>query len=233
MYQLYIGNKNYSSWSLRPWLLMTELGISFGEELVPFDEGGSWSKFRRFSPTGLVPCLVDGEITVWDSLAITEYLYESHRSVWPEEVGARAWARCAAAEMHSGFSALRNQCSMNCGVTVRLERIDDALQKDLDRIDELWQQGLDRFGGPFLAGGTFTAVDAFFAPVAMRLAGYGLSLSSASTEYAARLRALSGMQAWVEAALSEPWREEDHEQELIRQGAIVEDRRQPHSIPGA
>lgn len=230
MYQLYIGNKNYSSWSLRPWVLMTELGIAFDEVLVPFDEGGSWSKFRRFSPTGLVPCLVDGDITVWDSLAISEYLYESHRSVWPEQGAARAWARCAAAEMHSGFGALRNQCSMNCGVTVKLDRVDDALQKDLNRIDELWQQGLAKFGGPYLAGEQFTAVDAFYAPVALRLKGYSLALSKASMDYCARLLALPGMQAWVEAALSEPWREEGHEQDLERSGMITEDRRYPGSI---
>lgn len=225
MAELYIGNKNYSSWSLRPWLLMTELGIPFEEVLIPFEEGGSWQKFRRFSPTGLVPCLVDGEITVWDSFAIAEYLFESNPAVWPEAKAARAWARCAAAEMHSGFSALRNQCSMNCGVSVKLNQIDAALQKDLDRIDELWQQGLDRFGGPFLAGEGFTAVDAFFAPVAVRLSGYGLTLSPSSMAYCDRLLALDGMQSWITAALQETWRESDHEADLARVGAIVDDRR--------
>lgn len=226
MAELYIGNKNYSSWSLRPWLLMTELNIPFEEVLVPFDEGSSWQKFRRFSPTGLVPCLVDGEVTVWDSLAIAEYLHESHPSVWPQDKAARAWARCAAAEMHSGFSALRQQCSMNCGVTVRLHEVDGALQKNLDRLDELWGQGLDTFGGPFLAGERFTAVDAFFAPVALRLQGYGLTLSQKSMAYAERLLGLKGMQSWIEAALAEPWRESDHEEDLVRIGTIVEDRRQ-------
>ena len=226
MAELYIGNKNYSSWSLRPWLLMTELNIPFEEVLVPFDEGSSWQKFRRFSPTGLVPCLVDGEVTVWDSLAIAEYLHESHPSVWPQDKAARAWARCAAAEMHSGFSALRQQCSMNCGVTVRLHEVDGALQKNLDRLDELWQQGLDTFGGPFLAGERFTAVDAFFAPVALRLRGYGLTLSQKSMDYAERLLGLKGLQSWIEAALAEPWRESDHEEDLVRIGSIVEDRRQ-------
>lgn len=227
MYQLYIGNKNYSSWSLRPWLLMTELQIPFEEILVPFDDGGSWQKFRQFSPTGLVPCLVDGETTVWDSLAIAEYLYESTPSVWPEERGARAWARSAAAEMHSGFIALRDQCSMNCGVTVQLHHIDQALQKNIDRIEELWQQGLDRFGGPFLAGPAFTAVDAFYAPVALRIDGYGLKLNPVCMDYCARLTALPGMEAWVEAALIEPWREVEHDAELERFGRILEDRRRP------
>lgn len=226
MAELYIGNKNYSSWSLRPWVLMTELNIPFEEVLVPFDEGSSWQKFRRFSPTGLVPCLVDGEVTVWDSLAIAEYLHESHPSVWPQDKAARAWARCAAAEMHSGFSALRQQCSMNCGVTVRLHEVDGALQKNLDRLDELWGQGLDTFGGPFLAGERFTAVDAFFAPVALRLQGYGLTISQKSMAYAERLLGLKGMQSWIEAALAEPWRESDHEEDLVRIGTIVEDRRQ-------
>lgn len=225
MYQLFIGNKNYSSWSLRPWLLATELDIPFEEHLVPFDEGSSWNKFRKFSPTGLVPCLVDGETTVWDSLAITEYLYESHPGVWPQERQARAWARCAAAEMHAGFFALRSQCSMSCGVTVSLNQVDQALQKDLDRIDELWQQGLSRFGGPFLAGQAFTAVDAFFAPVVIRLSGYQLSLSPGAMDYCQRILAVSGVKSWIEAALDEPWRETDHEEELLAVGRIVEDRR--------
>ncbi|QKX18474.1 glutathione S-transferase family protein [Microbulbifer sp. YPW1] len=225
MYQLFIGNKNYSSWSLRPWLLATELDIPFEEQLVPFDEGGSWNKFRKFSPTGLVPCLVDGDTTVWDSLAITEYLYESHPAVWPEDKQARAWARCAAAEMHAGFFALRNQCSMSCGVTVALKEVDQALQKDLDRIEELWKQGLSRFGGPFLAGQGFTAVDAFFAPVVIRITGYQLSLGREAMDYCQRILALPAVQSWIEAALDEPWRETEHEEELLAVGSVVEDRR--------
>lgn len=223
--QLYIGNKNYSSWSLRPWLLATQLQIPFEEILVPFDEGGSWDKFRAFSPTGLVPCLVDGDVTVWDSLAITEYLYESHPSVWPADKAARAWARCAAAEMHAGFFALRNQCSMNCGVTVSLHQIDSALQKDLTRLEELWRQGLERFDGPFLAGDQFTAVDAFFAPVVFRLFGYQLTLGEDAMAYAAHMRELPAMQAWLRDAIREPWREVSHDQELLAVGDIVEDRR--------
>jgi glutathione S-transferase len=225
MYQLFIGNKNYSSWSLRPWLLATQLEIPFEEQLVPFDEGGSWNKFRKFSPTGLVPCLVDGETTVWDSLAIAEYLYETFPSVWPHDRQVRAWARSAAAEMHSGFFALRNQCSMNCGVTVALREVDAALQKDLDRVEELWLQGLTHFGGPYLAGSSFTAVDAFFAPVTIRLTGYQLSLGDEAMAYCQRILALPGMQAWIADALRETWREQDHEAELEVFGAIVEDRR--------
>lgn len=225
MYQLFIANKNYSSWSLRPWLLMQQLQIPFQEELVTFEEGSSWSKFRRFAPNGLVPCLVDGETTVWDSLAIVEYLAESHPQVWPEDKVARAWARCAAAEMHSGFSALRDICTMNCGVTVQLAEVPPALQKDIDRINELWGLGLQRFGGPYLAGESFTAVDAFFAPVALRAQNYGLKLSSEASSYAERLLQLPAMQAWIVDGTNESWREPGHEQELLRAGTILEDRR--------
>ena len=118
MYELYIANKNYSSWSLRPWVLMRALGIPFDETLVPFlgGVGANWDAFRAFSPTGKVPCLRDGDAVVWDSLAIAEYLAERHAGVWPADPRARAWARCAAAEMHSGFPGLRSVCTMNCGV---------------------------------------------------------------------------------------------------------------------
>ena len=155
MYTLYIGNKNYSSWSLRPWILLTELGIEFNEQLIPFDDGGSWEKFRAFSPTGLVPCLHDGDAVVWESLAITEYLAESHPQVWPADRLARAWARSATSEMHAGFATLRNLCPMSVGLRLKLRTMPDALQQDLDRITEIWTQGLERFGGSFLAGERF------------------------------------------------------------------------------
>ena len=225
MYQLYIANKNYSSWSLRPWLLLRQLQIPFDEKLVTFSEGGSWEKFRDFAPNGLVPCLVDGDNRVWDSLAIVEYVAESHPQAWPAGQGARAWARSAAAEMHSGFSALRNICSMNCGVRVELPEIPVALQKDIDRIDELWCEGLQRFGGPFLAGAEFTAVDAFYAPVAIRACNYGLPLSEAATDYLECLLALPAMQQWIADGLKETWREPGHEEELLLAGRILEDLR--------
>jgi len=133
MYRLYIGNKNYSSWSLRPWLLMTEIGIPFEERLVPFVDGGSWRKFREFSPTGLVPCLHDGERVVWESLGIVEYLAERHAGVWPRDDDARAWARCASAEMHGGFSTIRNLCSMTVGLRIRLHQHPESLERDLVR----------------------------------------------------------------------------------------------------
>jgi glutathione S-transferase len=223
MYQLFIANKNYSSWSLRPWILLRQKGIPFTEKLVTFEDGGSWSKFRDFSPAGQVPCLLDGDTVIWDSLAIVEYLAEAHENIWPADRAARAWARSAAAEMHAGFTSLRNICTMNCGVRIQLAEITPELQKNIDRIDELWCEGLARFGGPFLAGKAFTAVDAFFAPVAVRVRGYGLQLSEVAAGYAEQLLQLPSLQTWVEDALQEPWREIGHEEELRNVGTIVQD----------
>ena len=232
MYTLYIGNKNYSSWSLRPWLLMTQLGIAFEERLQQFEDHGSYQKFRSFSPTGLLPCLVDksliddssgSEQTVWESLGITEYLAEAHPQVWPEEVGARAWARSAAAEMHAGFSALRNECPMNVGLRIDLNELTAALKHDTDRLVELWEQGLRNFGGPFLAGDRFTAVDAFFAPVAYRIQTYGLPISTTCAVYVEQILNLAGMQVWTEAGLTETFREADHEIEFLALGTITAD----------
>lgn len=222
MYELYIGNKNYSSWSLRPWVLLRELGIPFREKLVPF---GNPDAFRAFSPTGKVPCLVDGAITVWDSLAITEYVGERHAGVWPAEAAARAWARCAAAEMHSGFQALRNSCTMNCGVRIRLHAVDADLQRDLRRLETLWSDGLAKFGGPFLAGPRFTAADAFFAPVAFRIQTYDPPIQADARRYVAQLLALASMQEWYGAALAETWRDEPHEKEMREAGALIQDLR--------
>jgi glutathione S-transferase len=225
MNTLYIANKNYSSWSLRPWVLLSELAIPFEEKLVPFEPGSNWDSFRSFSPNGRVPCLRDGDTVVWDSLAITEYLAESHAGVWPSDRQARAWARCAAAEMHSAFAALRNQCGMNCGVRVRLREIGPALQADIARINELWCEGLQRFGGPYLAGKAFTAVDAFFAPVAFRVQTYGLKLDAPAADYAQRLLALPSMRRWYADALVETWRDQAHEEETHHYGSVLEDLR--------
>jgi glutathione S-transferase len=225
MYQLYIANKNYSSWSLRPWVLMRELGIPFEERFVTFESSGSYSKFRSFSPTGKVPCLQDADTTVWDSLAIAEYLAERHQSVWPADAKARAWARSTAAEMHSGFSVLRDRCTMNCGIRVRLFEMPDALKRDLARLSELWGEGLRRFGGPYLAGERFTNVDAFFAPVAFRIQTYGLELEPHANAYAARLRELKSMQEWYAAALAETVRDWPHEEDAKRLGTWLEDLR--------
>jgi glutathione S-transferase len=227
MYELYIANKNYSSWSLRPWVLMSELAIPFEERTVLFDDrqGSSWASFREFSPTGQVPCLTDNGTTVWDSLGITEYLAERHDKVWPADSRARAWARCAAAEMHSGFGALRERCTMNCGIRVRIDDMSSALKRDVDRVCEVWNEGIERFGGPFFAGRSFTAVDAFFAPVAFRVQTYGLTLDDVSAAYVDRLLALPSMRRWEADALAEPWREPGHEAEARRAGTWLEDRR--------
>jgi glutathione S-transferase len=225
MYQLYIANKNYSSWSLRPWVLMTELRIALQEHALRFGDTARWASYRSISPAGKVPCLVDGDITVWDSLSIAEYLAEKHSAVWPAEAAARAWARSAAAEMHSGFSELRNRCSMTCGVRVRLNEHPPSLDDDLSRLGELWQQGLNRFGGPFLAGPAFTAVDTFFAPVAFRVQSYGLSLNAEASAYVARLLALPSMQQWYAGALGETFRDTPHEEAMHRIGCVLEDYR--------
>jgi glutathione S-transferase len=225
VYELFITNKNYSSWSLRPWILMREQQIPFTEKLIPLREGSNFESFRAFSPTGRVPCLRDGSTVVWDSLAITEYLAERHEGVWPREAVARAWARSAAAEMHSGFTALRTHCSMNCGVRVRLREQPAALARDVARIDELWNDGLARFGGPFLAGSAFSAVDAFFAPVAFRVQTYGLTITGQAAAYGQRLLGLAGMRAWYDAALAETWRETEHEAEIVAAGTLLEDLR--------
>jgi glutathione S-transferase len=225
MSDLYIANKTYSSWSLRPWVLMTQLGIDFTEHVEPFGEGSNWESYRRFSPTGKVPCLVTGQGAVWDSLAIAEYLAEQRPEVWPLDAVARSWARSASAEMHSGFSNLRQQCPMNCCIEVALHDIDAALQADLARLQEMWREGLKRFGGTFLAGAQFTAVDAFFCPVAFRVQTYGLKLDEVCQAYVQRLLRLPAMQTWRDQALAEPWIESGHEQACLAKGTLVKDLR--------
>jgi len=225
MFDLYIGNKNYSSWSLRPWVLLCELDIPFREIVVPFGGASNPDAFRAFSPSGKVPCLVDGPITVWDSLAITEYVGERHAGVWPAEAAARAWARCAAAEMHSGFQALRNTCGMNCGLRIQLHSIDAGLDRDLRRLERLWADGLNRFGGPFLTGPRFCAADAFFAPVAFRIQTYDPPLATDARRYVSQLLALPSLKQWYAAALAETWRDEEHEQEVRSVGTWTQDLR--------
>ena len=223
MYQLHIANKNYSSWSLRPWVLMKELNIEFDEYLHAFVTGSNWDEFRAFAPNGTVPFLQNGDEQIWDSLAIIEYLAERHGGVWPTDQTARTWARCAASEMHSGFSTLRNLCPMNCGLRIDMNAPNAALSKDINRIDELWSQGLERFDGPFLAGDKFTAVDAFYAPVVFRAMTFGFELSEASESYKNRILQLDSMREWYEAALLESWREPGHEEESAAAGTITQD----------
>jgi glutathione S-transferase len=226
MYTLHIANKNYSSWSLRPWVLMKELGIEFNEQLIVFGDEPTWQAYRRLSPSGKVPCLTDESTTVWDSLAIIEYLAERHEGVWPKNAKARAWARCAAAEMHSGFQSLRDICSMNVGLRIRMNTVSEGLQKDVDRIDSLWSHGLQQFGGPFLAGDRFSAVDAFFAPVVYRVRTYGLDLSEGAAAYVERVLALGSMQQWEAESLAEPWRDTEHEDIAFTVGTLLADHRQ-------
>jgi glutathione S-transferase len=227
---LHIANKNYSSWSLRPWVLMKHLGIPFQEQMHFFaasntEVASNHAAFRGFSPTGKVPCLQVGSHAVWDSLSIIEFLNERYNGVWPTDGAARAWARSAAAEMHSGFTPLRSTCPMHCGYRVRLNEVSSTLQSDLERLDELWQQGLNNFGGPFLAGSNFTAVDAFFAPVAFRIQGYALELSKPSMHYVQRLLALDSMQAWYQEALLEMSIDPAHDQAALQHGQLLQDLR--------
>jgi glutathione S-transferase len=225
MYILHIANKNYSSWSLRPWLLMRTLAIPFTEEMHPFHTGSNRDSFRAFAPNGRVPCLDDGDIKVWDSLAIVEYLAESHPQIWPKDRTALAFARSVCAEMHSGFQALRSACGMSCGHRIQLSAIPSELQIDIDRLNELWNQGLERFGGPFLTGKHFTAADAFFAPVAFRFQTYGLLATGQAREYFSLLLASEHMQEWYTSALRESWREPEHEREILASGTITADLR--------
>jgi glutathione S-transferase len=225
MYQLYIANKNYSSWSLRPWVLMRELGIEFAEHLTPFGDAPRWDALRKISASGTVPFLLDGDTVVWDSLAIVEYLAERHGGVWPRHPVARAFARSAAAEMHSGFVELRNRCAMSCGIRAQLKLTPPALVREVARVDALFGEGLSRFGGAFLAGPEFTAADAFFAPVAFRVQSYGLELGAAAAAYIARLLRLASMKEWYAAGVAERFRDLPHEEEIVQMATVTLDLR--------
>jgi glutathione S-transferase len=223
-YTLITANRNYSSWSLRPWLLMKGLGIAFEDRIEPFTKPENYDEFRAFSPTGQVPVLLHEGRTIHDSMGITLYLADRHEGVWPKAPDARAWAQCAASEMHSGFSALRNDCTMNVGVRVKPKPMSDALRANIARIKELWEEGLSQFGGPYLAGAELSAVDAFFAPVAYRVRTYGLDVGSAKA-WVDHIIAHPAMQQWEAEALAESWREVGHEEELLSCGAIIADYR--------
>lgn len=225
MYELYIANKNYSSWSMRPWVLMRQLGIGFREQLRPFHLNKGEGDFRKFSPSGKVPLLVHGDCRVWDSLAIAEFLAERHPGVWPAQSEARAYARCAAAEMHSGFGTLRNECSMSVGIRLRLHKMSDGLRADLARLDELWAQGIGQFGGPFLAGPGFTAADAFFAPVATRIQTYGLPVTERAARYASLLLQQTSVAEWIAGGIAETFRDLAHENEILAAGELLQDLR--------
>lgn len=213
MRQLYIGNKNYSSWSMRPWVLLTQAGIPFEEVMVRFDSFDADSHFKHvigaLNPIAKVPVLVDGDLVVWDTLAIAEYVAEAFpdRKLWPTSVADRARARSICAEMHSGFSGLRGHCGMNLEASLpevgaRLLRDEPAVRSDLDRIVRMWGDLLAQHGGPMLFG-DFTIADAYFAPVCTRITTYALPVPQTIRDYIGRVQALPSVRAWTEAALAE------------------------------
>jgi len=213
MLTLYIGNKNYSSWSMRPWVLLQQSGIAFKEVMVRFDSFDDGSQFKTtlqgLTPTGKVPLLVDGDLAIWDTLAIAEYLAEqfTEKHLWPADRAARARARSICAEMHTGFTALRSNCPMNIeanlpAVGALIWRDKPGVRADVQRLVEMWGSLLQAHGGPLLFG-EFTVADAYFAPVCMRLKTYALPVPPAIAAYVERVCALPGVQAWITHALAE------------------------------
>lgn len=211
---LYIGNKNYSSWSMRPWVLMREHGIAFREVKLRFDSFAPDSEFKKtishISPAGKVPVLVDGNLVIWDSLAIVEYLAERfpQRHLWPEHAAQRARARSICAEMHTGFTALRSTLPMNIEAHLPEAgaiawRDKPALRRDMQRIEALCGELLRNHHGPFLFGERFTIADAFYAPLVMRVQTYALPVSDTVRGYAQAICACPGVAAWIEDALAE------------------------------
>lgn len=205
--QLVIGNKNYSSWSLRPWLALRVAGIAFTEQRIPLDEPDSKARMLAVSPAGRVPVLIDGSVTVWDSLAICEYAAERFPSsrLWPAEPALRATARAISAEMHSGFSGLRNAMPMNCRSRHPGKGATPAALADIARIVELWSDALNASGGPFLFG-HFTIADAFYAPVVSRFVTHAVALPALCQRYVDSVQALPAMAEWnAAAALESEW----------------------------
>jgi glutathione S-transferase len=211
--KLYIGNKNYSSWSMRPWVLLTQAGIPFKEVMVRFDSFTAGSAFRQsvdaITPTGKVPVLVDDALVIWDTLAIAEYLAEQFpdKQLWPQDKAARARARSVCAEMHAGFTGLRSNCPMNIEaalpeVGALIWRDKPAVRSDIARLVAMWQGLLDTHGGPMLFG-EFCIADAYFAPVCMRLKTYALPLPQDVAAYVERVCALPGVKSWIEGAMAE------------------------------
>ena len=213
MLKLYIGNKNYSSWSMRSWVLLKQAGIDFDEVMVRFDSFDGGSAFKQtiesVSPAGRVPVLVDDGLVVWDTLAIAEYLAEKFpgKQLWPREAKDRARARSVCAEMHSGFTGLRSSCPMNVEASlpqigVQVWRDQPAVRADVQRIVSMWTALLEEHKGPMLFG-EFSIADAYFAPVCMRLKNYALPVPGHITDYIRRVCALPGVKAWIDDALAE------------------------------
>jgi glutathione S-transferase len=212
--QLYIANKNYSSWSMRPWVMLKNAGIAFDEVIARFDSFDAGSQFKKtmtaVNPTGRVPCLVDDGLVVWDTLAIAEYANEKYpaKLLWPQDVKQRARARSICAEMHSGFTALRSACPMNIEASLPdtgalALRDKPAVRADVARIEAMWSELLTQHGGPFLFGQQFSIADAYFSPVCMRFTTYHLSQRSDINAYIDRVRAAPGVADWIAAALVE------------------------------
>lgn len=204
---LVIGNKNYSSWSLRPWLAMKQFGLEFNEIRIPlYNDPDCSLKIRQYSSSGKVPVLLHDKQTVWDSLAICEYLAETFPTLqwWPEDKAARALARSISAEMHSGFQNLRQNMPMNCRTKYPGKGLEPGVQQDIDRIISIWQESRQKFGagGNFLFG-NFTIADAFFAPVVLRFIAYDVQLDTVSINYVELVLELAAMQEWINAAKNE------------------------------
>ena len=212
--QLTIGNKNYSSWSFRPWIALKVAGISFEEAVIPIHYPGSKEKFLARSPAGKVPILQDSDVTVWESLAILEYVAEKFPdgALWPRDAAARAHARAITNEMHAGFVPLRRQCPMNMWRPVKKLELSADTAANVARIDAMWSDCRARFGdrGPFLFG-RFGAADAMYAPVVSRFHTYGVEVSPASADYMQAMMALPAWQEWYAAALKEEWVLEEDE----------------------
>lgn len=203
-FQLLIANKNYSSWSFRPWLLLKKLGIPFEETLVMLKSEDFGKQVQQFSPAGKVPVLVDGDVAVWDSLAIMEYVAEEYPAAWPKDREARALARSICAEMHSGFMAIRSQLPMNCRAEGRQVAIDEGCQKDIERIQAIWTECRLRYGqsGPWLFG-EFSIADAMFAPVVFRFHSYGITCHGEAGVYLNTVLEDEAVNAWRHAAMEE------------------------------
>jgi glutathione S-transferase len=213
---LVIGNKNYSSWSMRPWVAATAFGIPFTEVRVLLDKDDTAANIARFSAAGRVPVLLAGEITIWDSLAICEYLAEQFpdKHMWPRDVAARAMARSVSAEMHSGFMGLRTSMSMNIKANLPGRGRTADTQADIGRVCEIWEECLSRFGHHNFLFGDFSIADAFYAPVVMRFNTYGVALAPALQAYCERVKAHPAVARWIADALAETEIASKHEDEL-------------------
>ncbi|WP_426177417.1 glutathione S-transferase family protein [Massilia sp. TWR1-2-2] len=213
---LVIGNKNYSSWSMRPWVALTAFGIPFHEVRVLLDMPDTAARIADYSGAGRVPVLVAGEMTIWDSLAICEYVAEQFpdKHLWPADVAARAMARSVSAEMHSGFPGLRNAMSMNIKASLPGRGRTTEAQGDIGRVCEIWEECLSRFGHHQFLFGDFSIADAFYAPVVMRFKTYGVSLAPALQAYCERVLAHPAVARWVREALAETEVAAKHDDDL-------------------